>query len=282
MSTKEAYARMQRAYYNRHAQSIDDARHLVHPDFALAARQAVATQAHVVLDYLQRTYLPTGDTVPDVLRGVATMPAGRVRALDFGCGVGRLMVPLVEAGVEVDGVDISERMLAFAQEDARLHACRFFTSGGTDLGGAPDGAYDLVYSSLVLQHVCSRTIRRELLAAFARALKPGGVVVLQLHFYPHYDSASVPAPHRPWHDDGYDAAGTNSEADVWVTPDALPLVHADVSAHFKDVRFQFVDFPRPESLHSEAYGTWFGHMIVSGSRGASLASRLYADPHPGA
>jgi SAM-dependent methyltransferase len=37
-------------------------------------------------------------------------------ALDLGCGNGRILVPLLEQGLDVDGVDISEDMLALAGE----------------------------------------------------------------------------------------------------------------------------------------------------------------------
>jgi SAM-dependent methyltransferase len=42
-------------------------------------------------------------------------------ALDLACGAGRLLLPLLEAGLEVDGVDVSTDMLAQAQRlaDAR-------------------------------------------------------------------------------------------------------------------------------------------------------------------
>lgn len=39
-------------------------------------------------------------------------------ALDLACGTGRLLVPLLEAGLDVDGVDISPDMLALAREAA--------------------------------------------------------------------------------------------------------------------------------------------------------------------
>ena len=39
-------------------------------------------------------------------------------ALDLGCGTGRLLLPLVAAGLEVDGVDISADMLALCRERA--------------------------------------------------------------------------------------------------------------------------------------------------------------------
>ena len=42
-------------------------------------------------------------------------------ALDLACGAGRLLLPLVEAGLDVDGVDLSTDMLAQARllADAR-------------------------------------------------------------------------------------------------------------------------------------------------------------------
>src|SRR5512133_400957 len=36
-------------------------------------------------------------------------------ALDVACGVGRLLLPLLEAGLDVDGVDVSVDMLAHAR-----------------------------------------------------------------------------------------------------------------------------------------------------------------------
>src|SRR5438046_2204968 len=42
------------------------------------------------------------------------LPQRRQRALDFGCGIGRLTVPLANYFDRVDGVDISELMLSRA------------------------------------------------------------------------------------------------------------------------------------------------------------------------
>jgi SAM-dependent methyltransferase len=39
-------------------------------------------------------------------------------ALDLGCGTGRLLVPLAEAGLDVDGVDVSADMLDWARRSA--------------------------------------------------------------------------------------------------------------------------------------------------------------------
>ena len=45
-------------------------------------------------------------------------------ALDVACGTGRLLVPFVEAGFDVDGVDVSEDMLAHCAIAAARAHCR--------------------------------------------------------------------------------------------------------------------------------------------------------------
>ncbi len=41
-------------------------------------------------------------------------------ALDAGCGTGRLLIPLLQAGLEVDGCDVSTDMLTLCQEKATI------------------------------------------------------------------------------------------------------------------------------------------------------------------
>jgi SAM-dependent methyltransferase len=270
------YVAMQRKYYDQRASNLEEAQVLVHPDFRLAQAQATPTQAHALLDVLQRTYAATGGgSVLEVLKR-ASSTSDLLRALDFGCGVGRLMKPLIEAGLRVDGVDISERMLAFARQDPALTGSEFFLSNGNDCGAAPDGTYDFVYSHLCFQHICSRALRTQLLASFKKALKPGGVVLVQMHYYPDRTAATVPEPHMPWSGDNFSANVTNGRADVWPTPDELHLIVEDFSRHFEDLRLQFVNFPTTTKLFTEAYNSWFGHLVVSGSTTYSMAARLYA------
>ncbi len=40
--------------------------------------------------------------------------------LELGCGTGRILIPLVEKGIAVEGVDISAGMLELLTEKARL------------------------------------------------------------------------------------------------------------------------------------------------------------------
>lgn len=76
------------------------------------------------------------------------------RVLDFGCGVGRLTIPLARLAGEVVGVDISESMLALARrhcEEARLANVHLLRSDDSLTG--VEGVFDLVHSYIVLQHV---------------------------------------------------------------------------------------------------------------------------------
>jgi SAM-dependent methyltransferase len=99
-------------------------------------------------------------------------------ALDFGCGVGRLTVALGDHFGSVTGVDISLPMLAQARS---LHAgnerCTFRHNDRPDLRAFADDSFDLVYSSLVLQHI-PRDLAAGYLLEFLRVLRPGGAVII--------------------------------------------------------------------------------------------------------
>jgi SAM-dependent methyltransferase len=102
----------------------------------------------------------------------------RDAALDFGCGAGRLTGALAASFASVTGVDISAPMLEQARALHRGHErCRFVLNDSLTLGAFPDEAFDLVYSSLVLQHM-PPSLAAGYLAEFARVLRPGGAIVI--------------------------------------------------------------------------------------------------------
>jgi SAM-dependent methyltransferase len=101
-------------------------------------------------------------------------------ALDFGCGVGRLVVPLAAIVDQVVGVDVSASMLSEARnncDSAGAANVRLVRSG--DLAGV-QGQYDLVHSYIVLQHIPWRR-GRKILQALSEMVAPGGY--LAVHFY---------------------------------------------------------------------------------------------------
>ena len=108
-------------------------------------------------------------------------PARRARALDFGCGVGRLTRALAPHFRHCYGVDVSAPMIATARKlNAAFPNCEFVLNGQPDLRMFPDGHFDLIYSVLVLQHLPTRAAIAAYVVDFARILAPGGLLVCQI------------------------------------------------------------------------------------------------------
>lgn len=104
------------------------------------------------------------------------------RSLDFGCGVGRTLLPLAAISQQCVGVDISEAMRAQAAANCLKagHANVRLVKGLAELGPAA-GGFSFIHSYIVLQHldpVRALTIIRELLAR----LDPGGCAALHVLF----------------------------------------------------------------------------------------------------
>lgn len=109
------------------------------------------------------------------------LPEGHESALDFGCGLGRVARALGRRFGDCVGVDISEAMVARARElNADESSVRFVLNDRPDLSLFDDRSFDLVYSSLVLQHLPTRDHVAACLRELARVLREGGVLVFQL------------------------------------------------------------------------------------------------------
>lgn len=131
----------------------------------------------------EEDFLATGveeiATVLARLDEVGVVP-DRGRALDFGCGAGRLSHGLAHAGFgDVLGLDISSTMLAAARQIVTDPACRFQQVHGTDLADVATDSVDLVYSCRVLQHM-PPPLAHGYVREFHRVVRPGGVVVFQM------------------------------------------------------------------------------------------------------
>jgi SAM-dependent methyltransferase len=104
----------------------------------------------------------------------------RGRALDFGCGVGRLSQALGARFDRCDGVDISETMITLAR-DFNQHGdrCRYHVNKASDLSQFADASFDFVFSMIVLQHNPPELAERYI-SEFLRVLSPGGVAVFDM------------------------------------------------------------------------------------------------------
>ena len=117
--------------------------------------------------------------VLDRLNTIGISPA-RGRALDFGCGLGRLTRALATHFREVDGIDISAEMIARAPGLHPLPAnVRLLHNPHPHLRLLKSGDYDFILSLISLQHIPeSGTLRY--VADLSRVLKPGGSACLQV------------------------------------------------------------------------------------------------------
>ena len=108
-------------------------------------------------------------------------PEWHVRALDFGCGVGRLTRALSARFSECVGVDVSAQMVGQARKlNADRPNLEFVVNVAPDLAAFESDRFDLVYSSKVLQHMPSGAQACAYVGEFLRLLGPGGIAVFQL------------------------------------------------------------------------------------------------------
>ena len=105
------------------------------------------------------------------------------RVLDYGCGTGRLVVPLAKVADQVVGADISPTML----EETRRN-CQRFNLNNVELVLADDnctqisGNFDLIHSTIVFQHIPPKRVAKIVRGLLGR-LEPGGFGALQFMFW---------------------------------------------------------------------------------------------------
>jgi SAM-dependent methyltransferase len=151
----------------------------------LDARWAILTRSERKFHrWDDRAFFATGQQeIDDFLEGLRQRAIGlaRGRALDFGCGLGRLTRALGRHFDRVVGVDISAEMIRQAR---RLHGehprLEFMHNPRADLRALTSDQFDLVYSFITLQHVPDAARVMVYLRDFLRVLKPGGLLFFQL------------------------------------------------------------------------------------------------------
>jgi ubiquinone/menaquinone biosynthesis C-methylase UbiE len=115
------------------------------------------------------------------LRRVPPAQRSGWKALEIGCGPGRLMRPMSRHFTEIHGVDVSDEMIALARERLQdiPHAHPHVTDGAS-LSEFPDGWFDFIYSFAVFQHMPSAEVIAANMREIQRVLKNGGWA--RLHF----------------------------------------------------------------------------------------------------
>ncbi|MDQ2690472.1 MAG: class I SAM-dependent methyltransferase [Chloroflexota bacterium] len=142
-------------------------------------------------------------------------------ALDAGCGTGRLLIPFLRAGLDVDGVDISGDMLAYCEQTARREGLspRLYRQALHQL--------DLPrqYQTIVVCGAFGIGVSREqdfvALQRFHQHLLPGGILALEV-YVPYADTKVWPLWRKdaradlpePWPEHVGKAPGDDREYDL--------------------------------------------------------------------
>jgi len=106
--------------------------------------------------------------------------------LDLGCGNGENVVPLVERGAMVTGIDISADLIDLAKQRIdSVGAKAAIMVGSAYQTGMPDASVDVIFCIALVHHLEIQPARAEML----RVLKPSGFVVLlePIRFSKTYD-----------------------------------------------------------------------------------------------
>jgi ubiquinone/menaquinone biosynthesis C-methylase UbiE len=104
------------------------------------------------------------------------------KAVDFGCGVGRLTIPLAKKCKKIIGVDISDKMLKEAQvncEKFGIENASFVESDDT-LSKLTEKV-DFVHSFIVIQHI-KPVIGEKIFSRLVEILNDGGVGALHIKY----------------------------------------------------------------------------------------------------
>jgi ubiquinone/menaquinone biosynthesis C-methylase UbiE len=128
-------------------------------------------------------FLQTGDEeISRVMQYVDSLEINlrKDKALDFGCGVGRLTQALCRYFKCCVGVDIAQSMIEQANYfNAYQDRCQYYLNETNDLSIFKDNSIDFIYSNLVLQHM-EPAYSKNYIKEFIRIVSPGGLVLFQL------------------------------------------------------------------------------------------------------
>ena len=202
---------------------------------------------HLGSAYLRYSFTKGTEQEIDFLVGALDIQPG-MRVLDVGCGPGRHAHALAARGVEVVGVDISQRFVDLATQsappgstfrrmdarhltfDAEFDAAISLCQGAFGLTGGPGAPLDGDGA---------------VLGGMARALKPGGALAVSafsayfmLRFLEDHDTFDAAAGVNHERTIVKDDAGAEAEVDLWTTcftPRELRLLAAAAGLEVRDI-----------------------------------------------
>jgi SAM-dependent methyltransferase len=165
----------------------------------LHAIMTIAEYRNLTLDDLAAgapaAFLQKGRDIYQNLVARFLTPEERGRSLDmfdYGCGAGRIMNAVFEAGHLASGADISPTMIEAC--GAIVPKSNLRAVVGTDGAvPAPSASFDVVYSFAVVQHIKSLAAHDRAIDEMIRVLRPGGLLSIQVNCE-DFDTGNEHAP----------------------------------------------------------------------------------------
>lgn len=168
----------------------------------------------------------------------------RFSALDFGCGMGRMIKRMDLLFAEgVDGIDLCVNNLTYARSYlGQNYSGLLLQSDGLSCPILNNG-YSFIYSTLCLQHICVHEIRHQILKDFYTNLSNRGHCCIQLGY--GWDNGIH------WNHNFYEAKGTNSANDVSIpNENHFSLIENDLKdIGFTNIKFKIKESPHPDLMN---------------------------------
>jgi SAM-dependent methyltransferase len=123
------------------------------------------------------------DTVRKIIREHIKPDFSPASSLDFGCGVGRLLIPIAKISKKASGVDVSEDML----EEARRNCDRYSVKNATlflsdDSLSRLNEKFDFINTCIVMQHIPEER-GEKIFSRLLDLLNDGGVGVFDFCYH---------------------------------------------------------------------------------------------------
>ena len=189
---KDTYLNMQLSHYNQRAN-----------DWSIDNRNPV------VGSYQEHNDFKDYDTY--LFDGIDT---SNLKALDYGSGPGRNLIRFNNRFKEIDGVDISPVNKEKAEinlADAGIPFPNYYVTSGDNIP-VNDSTYDVIFSTICLQHICCHEIRFNIMKDVYRTLKAGGIFCAQMGMGGKVVKGEKMSVN--YYENKYDAKSTNGKMDV--------------------------------------------------------------------
>lgn len=133
-------------------------------------------------------------------------------ALEYGCGPARNLIKFNDRFARIDGVDIAEMNIIKARENLAHNSIsgnNLYVCDGQSIP-VDDNSYDVVFSVICLQHICTYDVRHAIMKDIKRVLKPGGYFCFQMGYGHKWDGWST----SKYYENVFDAKTTNCGYDI--------------------------------------------------------------------